>query len=83
MCVMRGRRREIQEIGCDEGGGGAAWTPCGEAGGYGALGFEDPHGGLECGWVGAVDEDAGVGGFELVLDLFAAAGHARGNKNGG
>ena len=77
MGVVGGRGREAVEIGGEEVGLGAAGAPGGEAGGYPLLGLCVVDRLLERARVPAVDEDAGVGGLELVVDLCAAAWHAR------
>lgn len=74
MGVVRGRAREGLDLRGEQVGVGAVRAPGGEAGGD-VLVFEILHGALEGGWVLPVDEHAGVGGLELVLDGLAAASH--------
>ena len=73
--VVGGRGGEGVEIGGEEVRAGAARAPGGEAGRDALFRLDVADGLLQRGRVVAVEEDAGVGGLELVLDARAAAWH--------
>ena len=73
--VVGGRGGEDVEIGGEEVRAGAARAPGGEAGRDALFRLDVADGLLQRGRVVAVEEDAGVGGLELVLDARAAAWH--------